>query len=71
MANNTRFVGLDVHAETISVAVAEGRNHVARSPAQRFAPPRSKHADRGSSRHRSNGTLATFHSSFEHRHEPP
>ena len=28
MANNTRFVGLDVHAETISVAVAEGRNQV-------------------------------------------
>jgi len=28
MANNTRFVGLDVRAETISVAVAEGRNQV-------------------------------------------
>ena len=28
MAKNTRFVGLDVHAETISVAVAEGRNQV-------------------------------------------
>jgi len=25
MAKNTRFVGLDVHAETIAVAVAEGR----------------------------------------------
>jgi transposase len=30
MAKNTRFVGLDVHAETISVAVAEGRNQVRR-----------------------------------------
>jgi transposase len=28
MAKNTRFVGLDVHAETIAVAVAEGRNRV-------------------------------------------
>ena len=28
MANNTRFVGLDVHAETIAVAVAEGRERV-------------------------------------------
>ena len=28
MAKNTRFVGLDVHAETIAVAVAEGRNQV-------------------------------------------
>src|SRR5450755_2846524 len=28
MGNNTRFVGLDVHAETIAVAVAEGRNQV-------------------------------------------
>jgi len=28
MAKNTRFVGRDVHAETISVAVAEGRNQV-------------------------------------------
>jgi hypothetical protein len=28
MANNTRFVGLDVPAETIAVAVAEGRNQV-------------------------------------------
>jgi hypothetical protein len=27
-ANNTRFVGLDVHAETIAVAVAEGRGQV-------------------------------------------
>jgi transposase len=26
MGKNTRFVGLDVHAETIAVAVAEGRN---------------------------------------------
>jgi transposase len=25
MAKNTRFVGLDVHAETITAAVAEGR----------------------------------------------
>jgi transposase len=28
MAKNTRFVGLDVHAETIPVAVAEGRDQV-------------------------------------------
>jgi transposase len=28
MGKNTRFVGLDVHAETIAVAVAEGRNRV-------------------------------------------
>ena len=28
MAKNTRFVGLDVHAETIAVAVAEGRGKV-------------------------------------------
>jgi hypothetical protein len=28
MVKNARFVGLDVHAETISVAVAEGRNQV-------------------------------------------
>ena len=28
MSKNTRFVGLDVHAETIAVAVAEGRNRV-------------------------------------------
>jgi len=28
MAKNTRFVGLDVHAETIAVAVAEGRKQV-------------------------------------------
>jgi transposase len=28
MAKNTRFVGLDVHAETIAVAVAEGRDEV-------------------------------------------
>jgi transposase len=28
MAKNTRFVGLDVHAETIAVAVAEGREEV-------------------------------------------
>src|SRR3982751_1334845 len=28
MATNTRFVGLDVHAETIAVAVAEGRGKV-------------------------------------------
>jgi len=28
MGKNTRFVGLDVHAETIAVAVAEGRNQV-------------------------------------------
>ena len=28
MAKNTRFVGLDVHAETIALAVAEGRNQV-------------------------------------------
>jgi hypothetical protein len=28
MAKNTRFVGLDVHAETIAVAVAEGRGQV-------------------------------------------
>lgn len=28
MAKCTRFVGLDVHAETIAVAVAEGRGHV-------------------------------------------
>jgi transposase len=28
MGNNTRFVGLDVHAETIAVAVAEGRDRV-------------------------------------------
>ena len=28
MAKNTRFIGLDVHAETIAVAVAEGRNQV-------------------------------------------
>src|SRR4030095_10142802 len=26
MGKNTRFVGLDVHAETIAVAVAEGRD---------------------------------------------
>jgi transposase len=31
MAKNTRFVGMDVHAETIAVAVAEGRERVARS----------------------------------------
>jgi transposase len=28
MGKNTRFVGMDVHAETIAVAVAEGRNQV-------------------------------------------
>ena len=28
MGKNTRFVGLDVHAETIAVAVAEGRYRV-------------------------------------------
>lgn len=28
MANNARFIGLDVHAETIAEAVAEGRNQV-------------------------------------------
>jgi transposase len=28
MSKNIRFVGLDVHAETISAAVAEGRNQV-------------------------------------------
>lgn len=28
MAKCTRFVGLDVHAETIAVAVAEGRSQV-------------------------------------------
>ena len=28
MANNTRFVGLHVHAETIAVAVAVGRGQV-------------------------------------------
>lgn len=28
MAKSTRFVGLDVHAETIAVAVAEGRGQV-------------------------------------------
>ena len=28
MGKNTRFVGLNVHAETIAVAVAEGRNQV-------------------------------------------
>ena len=28
MSKNTRFVGLDVHAETIAVAVAEGRGEV-------------------------------------------
>jgi len=28
VGKNTRFVGLDVHAETIAVAVAEGRNQV-------------------------------------------
>ena len=28
MRKNTRFVGLDVHAETIAVAVAEGRGQV-------------------------------------------
>ena len=28
MAKNTRFIGLDVHAETIAVAVAEGRGQV-------------------------------------------
>jgi hypothetical protein len=28
MAKNARFVGLDVHAETIAVAVAEGRGKV-------------------------------------------
>jgi transposase len=28
MGKNTRFIGLDVHAETIAVAVAEGRNRV-------------------------------------------
>ncbi len=29
MAKCTRFVGLDVHAETITAAVAEGRGKVA------------------------------------------
>jgi RNase H-fold protein (predicted Holliday junction resolvase) len=29
MGKNTRFIGLDVHAETIAVAVAEGRGQVA------------------------------------------
>ena len=28
MGKNTRFIGLDVHAKTIAVAVAEGRNQV-------------------------------------------
>lgn len=28
MGNSTRLVGLDVHAEAIAVAVAEGRNQV-------------------------------------------
>ena len=28
MAKNSRLVGLDVHAETIAVAVAEGRSQV-------------------------------------------
>ena len=28
MGKNIRFVGLDVHAETIAVAVAEGRSRV-------------------------------------------
>jgi hypothetical protein len=28
MGKNTRFLGLDVHAETVAVAVAEGRNQV-------------------------------------------
>ena len=28
MARITRFVGMDVHAETIAVAIAEGRNTV-------------------------------------------
>jgi transposase len=31
MRKNTRFVGLDVHAETIAVAVTEGRDGAARS----------------------------------------
>jgi hypothetical protein len=28
MGKNTQIIGLDVHAETIAVAVAEGRNRV-------------------------------------------
>lgn len=28
MAKNTRFVGMDVHAETLAVAVGEGRGQV-------------------------------------------
>jgi transposase len=28
MGKNTRYVGLDVHAETISAAIAEGRGRV-------------------------------------------
>ena len=31
MRKNTRFVGMDVHAETIAVAVTEGRDGAARS----------------------------------------
>jgi hypothetical protein len=31
MRKITRFVGMDVHAETIAVAVAEGREGAARS----------------------------------------
>ena len=37
MAKNARFVGLDVHAETIAVAVAEGRGKV-RSLGEVIAP---------------------------------
>jgi hypothetical protein len=35
MTNCTRYVGLDVHAETITVAIAEGRGESARGESAR------------------------------------
>jgi hypothetical protein len=40
MGKNTRFVGLDVHAETIAVAVAEGRDQARSSARSPIGPKR-------------------------------
>jgi len=43
MAKNTRFVGLDVHAETVAVAVARtARGHAVGAP-RSSSFPRSSH----------------------------
>ena len=43
MGKNTRFVGLDVHAETIAVAVAEGRNRARSLRAIANRPEAARH----------------------------